>query len=154
MSGRATVIQTKTKAEGSVFVNSFLSEITQSHGVGPTVARAALKSRTTDGVVDLDADEEPPPTIADESSIAVVGSGNLGLVWFTGNEHRLTAEEIEERHPGLVAAVAGASRRRRCCWSVPRSAARSSSGRTARASSMRTASRARTRRRSSGRTRS
>jgi hypothetical protein len=107
MSGRATVIQTKTKAEGSVFVNSFLSEITQSHGVGPTVARAALKSRTTDGVVDLDADEAPPSTIADESSIAVVGSGNLGLVWFTGNEHRLTAEEIEERHPGLVAAVAG-----------------------------------------------
>src|SRR5436190_5953131 len=100
MSGRATVIQTKTKAEGSVFVNSFLSEITQSHGVGPTVARAALKSRTTDGVVDLDADEAPPPTIADESSIAVVGSGNLGLVWFTGNEKRLTAEEIEERHPG------------------------------------------------------
>jgi uncharacterized membrane protein YvlD (DUF360 family) len=107
MSGRATVIETTTKAEGSVFVNSFLSEITQSQGVGPSVARAALKSRTTDGVVDLDADEAPPPTIADESSIAVVGSGNLGLVWFTGNEHRLTAEEIEERHPGLVAAVAG-----------------------------------------------
>ena len=59
MSGRATLIQTKTKAEGSVFVNSFLSEITRSSGVGPTVARAALKSRTTDGVVDLDADEEP-----------------------------------------------------------------------------------------------
>src|SRR4051794_21770255 len=110
MSGRATLVETKTQAEGSVFVNSFLSEITQSHGVGPTVARAALKSRTTDGVVDLDADEDPPPTIADESSIAVVGSGNLGLVWFTGNEHRLTAEEIEDRHPGLVAAGGGPPR--------------------------------------------
>ena len=106
MSGRATVIQTKTKAEGSVFVNSFLSEITQSKGVGPTVARAALKSKTTDGVVDLDADEGRPPPSPTQSSIAVVGSGNLGLVWFTGNDHRLTVEELEELHPGLVAAVA------------------------------------------------
>jgi len=105
MSGRATIIESKTKAEGSVFVNSFLSEITQSKGVGPTVARAALKSRTTDGVVDLDAAENEP-AIADASSIAVVGSGNLGLVYFTGHDQRLTVEELEELHPGLVAAVA------------------------------------------------
>ncbi len=88
MSGRATIIQSKTKAEGSVFVNAFLSEITQSKGVGPTVARAALASKTTDGVVDLDASENEP-AVADASSIAVVGSGNLGLVWFTGHDHRL-----------------------------------------------------------------
>ena len=72
----------RPQAEGSTFVNSFLSEITRSKGVGPTVARAALASQTTDGVVDLDHEEIPPP--ADESTIAVVGSGNLGLVWFTG----------------------------------------------------------------------
>ena len=47
MGGRATIVQTKTKAEGSTFVNAFLSEITTSKGVGPTVARAALASRTT-----------------------------------------------------------------------------------------------------------
>ncbi len=104
MSGRATLVQSKTKAEGSAFVNAFLSEITRSHGVGPSVARAALKSRTTDGVVNLD--EEEPPEIADPSTIAVVGSGNLGLVWFTGHDHRLTVEELEELHPGLVATVA------------------------------------------------
>ena len=104
MSGRATVMQTTTKAEGSTFVNSFLSEITRSQGVGPTVARAALAGKTHDGVVDLDDEELPPP--ADESTIAVVGSGNLGLVWFTGNDHRLTVEELEELHPGLVARLA------------------------------------------------
>jgi hypothetical protein len=104
MSGRATLVETKTQAEGSTFVNSMLSEITQSKGVGPTVARAALASRTTDGVVNLDPEEEIPP--ADPSTIAVVGSGNLGLVWFTGHDHRLTVEELEELHPGLVAAVA------------------------------------------------
>ncbi len=104
MAGRATVMQTTTKAEGSTFVNSFLSEITRSQGVGPTVARAALAGKTHDGVVDLDDEEVPPP--ADESTIAVVGSGNLGLVWFTGNDHRLTVEELEELHPGLVARLA------------------------------------------------
>jgi hypothetical protein len=104
MSGRATLVETKTQAEGSTFVNSFLSEITQSKGVGPTVARAALASRTTDGVVNLDDEEEIP--VADASTIAVVGSGNLGLVWFTGHDHRLTLEELEELHPGLVSAVA------------------------------------------------
>ena len=104
MSGRATVMQTTTQAEGSTFVNSFLSEITRSQGVGPTVARAALAGKTHDGVVDLDDEEVPPP--ADESTIAVVGSGNLGLVWFTGNDHRLTVEELEELHPGLVARLA------------------------------------------------
>jgi len=104
MGGRATVVQTETKAEGSTFVNAFLSEVTRSKGVGPTVARAALASRTTDGVVNLDQEEVPPP--ADESTIAVVGSGNLGLVWFTGHDHRLTAEELEELHPNLVTTLA------------------------------------------------
>jgi uncharacterized membrane protein YvlD (DUF360 family) len=104
MSGRAQLVQAKTQAEGSTFVNAFLSEITRSKGVGPTVARAALASRTTNGVVDLDEEELPPP--ADESTIAVVGSGNLGLVYFTGNDHRLTLAELDERHPGMVATLA------------------------------------------------
>jgi uncharacterized membrane protein YvlD (DUF360 family) len=104
MGGRANVVQTETKAEGSTFVNSFLSEITQSTGVGPTVARAALANKTHDGVVDLDEEEVPPP--ADASTIAVVGSGNLGLVYFTGHDHRLTVKELEELHPGLIGKLA------------------------------------------------
>jgi uncharacterized membrane protein YvlD (DUF360 family) len=104
MGGRANVVQTETRAEGSTFVNAFLSEITQSAGVGPTVARAALASRTHDGVVDLDEAEVPPP--ADESTIAVVGSGNLGLVYFTGHDHRLTVKELEDLHPGLIGKLA------------------------------------------------
>ena len=105
MRGRATVVQQATAGEGSTFVNSFLSEITRSKGVGPAVARAALANQTSsDGVVDLDREEIPPP--ADESTIAVVGSGNLGLVWFTGYDHRLTLEELEELHPDLVVTLA------------------------------------------------
>jgi uncharacterized membrane protein YvlD (DUF360 family) len=106
MGGRATIVQSKTKAEGSAFVNSLLSEITSSKGVGPTVARAALASKTdAEGTVNLDEVEEEAP-LADATTIAVVGSGNLGLVWFTGHDHRLTVEELEALHPGLVASVA------------------------------------------------
>ncbi len=104
MSGRATLVQSKTQGEGSTFVNSMLSEITRSTGIGPAVARRALSNQTTDGMVDLDHEEIPPP--ADESTIAVVGSGNLGLVWFTGHDHRLTVEELETLHPNLVATLA------------------------------------------------
>jgi hypothetical protein len=104
MNGRATLIEQKTQGEGSTSINALLSEITQSSGVGPAVARAAFGGQTTDGVVDLDEQEVVPP--ADASAIAVVGSGNLGLVYFTGNDHRLTVEELEERHPNLVATVA------------------------------------------------
>ena len=53
--------------------------------------------------MNIEADEVPPR--ADASTIAVVGSGNLGLVWFTGHDHRLTIEELEELHPGLVGAL-------------------------------------------------
>ncbi len=99
MGGRATVIQTATTAEGGAFVNSFLSEVTRAKGIGPAMARAALAERTSeDGTVHVEEDDVPPP--ADASAIAVVGSGNLGLIWFTGNDHRLTLEELEERHPG------------------------------------------------------
>jgi len=106
MGGRATIVQSKTKAEGSTFVNALLSEITQSKGVGPSVTRAALANRTdADGTVNLDEVEADIP-VADPTTIAVVGSGNLGLVWFTGHDHRLTVEELEALHPGLVASVA------------------------------------------------
>jgi uncharacterized membrane protein YvlD (DUF360 family) len=104
MDGRATLIEQKMQGEGSTSINALLSEITRSSGVGPAVARAAFGGQTSDGVVDLDEEETRPP--ADASAIAVVGSGNLGLVYFTGNDHRLTVEELEERHPNLVATVA------------------------------------------------
>ncbi len=104
MGGRAQVFQTETRAEGSTFVNSMLSEVTSAKGVSGAMARAALASRTTDGVVDLDEAEVPPP--AEESTIAVVGSGNLGLIYFTGHETRLTLEELDVLHPDLVSTLA------------------------------------------------
>ena len=37
--------------------------------------------------------------------VVVLGSGNLGLVYLMGSPHRLTREEIDERHPRLIPAL-------------------------------------------------
>ena len=37
--------------------------------------------------------------------VVVLGSGNLGLVYLMDGKHRLTLEEIDERHPRLVPAL-------------------------------------------------
>ncbi|GIG38502.1 alkaline phosphatase family protein [Cellulomonas phragmiteti] len=39
--------------------------------------------------------------------VVVVGSGNLGLVWFPDGPRRLRLEDVQERWPGLVAGLAG-----------------------------------------------
>src|SRR3954451_18890136 len=108
MGGRATLAQGKqAPGEGSAFLNAFLSEVTRSKGAGASVARLAFRNRTTaDGVGDLDAPPEPEAP-ADPGSTAVVGSGNLGLVYFTGHNHRLTIEELGDLHPGLVERLPG-----------------------------------------------
>ena len=84
MGGRATVIQATTTAEGGAFVNSFLSEVTRAKGIGPAMARAALAGRTTERRHGPRRGGRTSPPPADASAIAVVGSGNLGLIWFIG----------------------------------------------------------------------
>jgi hypothetical protein len=40
-----------------------------------------------------------------DRQVVVLGSGNLGLVYLMEERRRLTLEEIDERHPGLVATL-------------------------------------------------
>jgi uncharacterized membrane protein YvlD (DUF360 family) len=105
MGGVAPVVEQQTAAEGGAFTNAFLSEIVRGDGASASVARRALASRTADGVVDIEhaAEDDVSPA---EGELVVIGSGNLGLVYFTGNDHRLTVEELEGEHPGLVSALA------------------------------------------------
>jgi uncharacterized membrane protein YvlD (DUF360 family) len=56
-------------------------------------------------------DAGPAPTTngaeknLDEQAVVVLGSGNLGLIYLMEERHRLTLEEIEDRHPRLVASL-------------------------------------------------
>jgi len=104
--GGASVDQNEVAAEGAAFTNALLSEVVRAEGVSGTAARRALASRTRDGVVDLDAKAEVSPAgdgaKGDEGAAVVVGSGNLGLVYMTGSDHRLTVEELEGLYPGMI----------------------------------------------------
>ena len=50
------------------------------------------------------ADRVPSDDLRDRD-VVVLGSGNLGLVYLMESERRLTREEIDDRHPGLLPAL-------------------------------------------------
>jgi hypothetical protein len=103
MSGRATLIQAKTQGEGSTFVNSFLSEITRSKGVGPACPRRRLPTRRPIGVVDLDQEESRRRRRIDDRRRRL-RQPRARVV------HRARpppdVEELEDLHPKLVATLA------------------------------------------------
>lgn len=65
-----------------------------------------MRGRTEDGVVRV-GPSDAERTAADElPDLVVVASGNLGLISFPREPGRLTLEELADRHPGLVDALA------------------------------------------------
>ncbi|HSC90239.1 MAG TPA: phage holin family protein [Gaiellaceae bacterium] len=67
-----------------------------------TNAMVGLAAREATGA--RPADRTPGTTIPGEE-VAVLGSGNLGLVYLLEEQHRMTLEEIEARHPLLIPAL-------------------------------------------------
>jgi len=67
-----------------------------------TAVNKAMKEAVgrTDGARDRSRTDEPA-----QHDVVVLGSGNLGLIYLMGSPHRLTLEEIEERHPRLIPAL-------------------------------------------------
>ncbi len=108
MGGRATVVQAKTQAEGSTFVNAFLSEITRSRGMGPRwpVRRWPAGPRTASSTSTRRSRRRRRTSRRSRSS------GPATLAWSTSPaiDHRLTVQELEELHPRLVETHGGASR--------------------------------------------
>ncbi len=48
----------------------------------------------------------PDEAPAERPDLVVVGSGNLGGIWFAREPERLQVDEIEDRHPGLLSTLA------------------------------------------------
>ena len=80
--------------------------------------------------------------------VVVLGSGNLGLVYLLDEPRRMTREEIDERHPGLLPALSRTSTSASCS-SARRRTGPSYSAAAVRAFSPTAASRERTRSRAS-----
>ncbi len=114
MSGSATMEEATARVEEWGPTNAFLSDLTSTQGVSGNLARAALRSQTTDGVVDLgpsgagkaEAGEGPSGAPAERPDLIAIASGNLGLVYFPRMPGRVTLEQLAEAHPGLVDTLA------------------------------------------------
>jgi hypothetical protein len=52
-----------------------------------------------------DTAKKRPKNDVSDRQIVVLGSGNLGLIYLMDERRRLTLEEIDERHPGLIPAL-------------------------------------------------
>ena len=88
-------------------VNTFLSQMGQQDSVSGGVVRRMMRKKTDDGDVALGpSSEETAAVEAAPKELVVVGSGNLGLVWFAREPGRLTLEDLEGKYAGLVGALA------------------------------------------------
>jgi len=114
ISGNTTMQEATARVEEWGPTNAFLSDLTSTKGVSGNLARAGLRSRTSDGVVELrpaaDQKPEPGPTAgaaaAERPDLIAIASGNLGLVYFPTMPGRVTLEQLAAAHPGLIDALA------------------------------------------------
>ena len=116
MGGDATVAEAGGRAEEFGQTNAFLSELTQSDGVSGRIARSALGGQTDDGVVDLRVGrsgraaaaqaDAAANDAAERPDLVAIASGNLGLIYFPPLPGRVTLEQLADRYPGLVDALA------------------------------------------------
>src|SRR6186997_1250878 len=92
-------------------LSAVLTEVSGTEGPMSDITRRALKDQTHDGIVELGpmkAEHEEAAPDAAPTDLVVCASGNLALVYFpqVGND-RLTLEELEAAHPGLITDLAG-----------------------------------------------
>lgn len=115
--GDPEVIAATSNVEGWGHVNTVLTQLAAGPGRGARVARRGMRSRISEGEVRFGPDRPvsggrsaPEAAAADrlpgEREIVVCASGNLAAVYFTEHPDRLTLEDLHERHPGLVEALA------------------------------------------------
>ncbi|GAA4397150.1 phage holin family protein [Fodinibacter luteus] len=104
--GDATVTAATGEIEAWGPVNLLLGQLSGQDSVSGRLTKRAIADR------DPQAPVGPSGVVEDTSGpgdapaeLTVVGSGNLGGVWFSRHPERLTATDIERLHPGLLAAL-------------------------------------------------
>ena len=78
-------------------VNTLLDQLSEQ---GSLSGRLASRARSGDAAATATALHDGPPLV-------VIGSGNLGGIWFAQHPYRLQLADIEALHPGLVSELAG-----------------------------------------------
>jgi uncharacterized membrane protein YvlD (DUF360 family) len=95
-------------------LGALLADAREDDSAAGRLLKRATSDRAADGTVALGPNREALREHAEvnaadgdgELEALVLASGCLGLVYFPGGSSRLSAEEIERRHPGLLAGLA------------------------------------------------
>jgi hypothetical protein len=126
MGGPASVAAATAQIVDWGQLNTFLGEVGQTRGVTGSLARTVTRKSREDGHVEMGPAEAqytaagaPPARPGDRGQAAataaagttpadlvVVAGGNLALIYFTASKERMPLEEIDERYPDLVKALA------------------------------------------------
>ena len=99
--GAGEVFQPRERAEGVGYISAAVAQLATAPGVGAAAASRVMRAAAEgdgNGATKPEADERRAAAV----DIVVCGSGNLGLISFTRHPARLTVEEVESLHPGLL----------------------------------------------------
>jgi uncharacterized membrane protein YvlD (DUF360 family) len=105
--GDATVTAATGEVEAWGPVNMLVGQLSGQDSVSGRITKRAIADRDSEAPVGpsgITTDTTGPGDAPAE--ITVVGSGNLGGVWFSQHPERLTLTDIERLHPGLLAMLA------------------------------------------------
>ncbi|MGB8022346.1 MAG: phage holin family protein [Candidatus Nanopelagicales bacterium] len=111
MGGTAGVLAATEAVEGWGPVNAALGQLMAQSGRLAAFTRRRMAAHEVDGAAALGAAageyEAVNAAVATSGGddLVVVGSGNLGGIWFTGINGQLAAEDLAERFPGMVRAL-------------------------------------------------
>ena len=107
MNGEPTVTAATGEVEAWGPVNLLLGQLSRQDSVSGRVAKRAIADRAQDAPVGPSGIKEDTTGPGDTpAELTVVGSGNLGGVWFSRHADRLSATDIERLHPGLLSVLA------------------------------------------------
>ncbi len=87
-------------------VNLLVGQLAGQESVSGRITRRAIADRDPEAPMGPDAVTGGEPADDEPGEITVVGSGNLGGIWFSREPSRQSAGDIERAHPGLLAALA------------------------------------------------
>ena len=82
-------------------INALLTDVSRQDTRGGRLVSRAVKNRTEDGEVVLGPKDDLQATEEDNKAL-VLASGNLGLIYFTGEKERMTLEQISQAYPNLI----------------------------------------------------
>jgi uncharacterized membrane protein YvlD (DUF360 family) len=111
MGGQAGVLAATAAVEGWGPVNAALGQWMAQSGRMAAFARRRMAGHERDGAAALGAASDEARAVneqvasAAERDVVVVGSGNLGGIWFPGLPGRLSAEDLADRFPGMIRAL-------------------------------------------------